>query len=262
MPSKKQQVLLSLFRQCKKDNNFVFDNDLVKQYAQFHSFGNPFDVTKIDSSDKLPEEILQEDYFVLHLGAGKHKFVKGISKWYHKFETIPNECTQLWQYERSLLNEYDTSESNILSVGMNQKIISHFLYNDSSIVPNIYLAKRTKIPSCTYTIGDERIEISTLQIEVDMTTEYRKQVTVFECKNGFRTNFAIYQLFLPCLYYHLLAKENNIDMREINACYLVREKDKDSMHSIIRMYVYTFTDVYKVDSITLVKSAEYRLSYK
>ena len=214
----------------------------------------------------MPKEIREEDYFLLHLGDGNHKFVKGIYKWYHTFEEIPDEQKKIWIYKRSVLNEYDSSESNILSIGINQKIISDFIYDDITVVPKMYLAKRTKFTT-EYFVGSEKIECDKLQIEIDMTTEDKNEVTIYECKNGFTRDFAIYQIFLPCLYYHVLAKENNIPIKKINACYIVREKNKqqtkeNNLSSTMRMYLYEFRNVEKIDSIHLIKSFEYRLEYK
>lgn len=45
--NKKQKILTEIFRICQKQNDFVFDNDLVKKISKKHKFGNPFDVTKI-----------------------------------------------------------------------------------------------------------------------------------------------------------------------------------------------------------------------
>ncbi len=113
--NKKQKVLSEIYRICLKQNDFVFDNDLVKKSCKKHKFGNPFDATKLDSTEKLPKIMLKNDVFIMHIGSGKHKFVKGISKGYHAFEKIDKKNIIQWQYRKSILNEYDTSESNILS---------------------------------------------------------------------------------------------------------------------------------------------------
>ena len=125
--SKKQAVISEIFNLCKRNNTFEFDNDLVKRVAQKHGFGNPFDVTKLDNSDDIPQDVQQEDYFVVHLGSGRHRFVKGISTGYHCFEPIGATETFDWKYRQSILNELDASESNILSVASNQRIIHDFL---------------------------------------------------------------------------------------------------------------------------------------
>ncbi|MCW3134124.1 MAG: hypothetical protein N2V78_07355 [Methanophagales archaeon] len=47
--------------------------------------------------------------------------------------------------KRRNLNEFDTSESNILSVASNQRIIHDFLYEDIVASPKVYSARRTKM---------------------------------------------------------------------------------------------------------------------
>lgn len=47
--SKKSQVIEELFKICSKNRNFEFHNDLVKDVCKNVGFGNPFDVTKLDS---------------------------------------------------------------------------------------------------------------------------------------------------------------------------------------------------------------------
>jgi len=52
---------------CTESNNVVFHNDLLKDITKKVGFGNPFDVTKLDSSDKLPKSFIERDC-LLHLG--------------------------------------------------------------------------------------------------------------------------------------------------------------------------------------------------
>ncbi len=141
---KKQEVLEDIFVHCKETGNFVFDNEVVKKFCKEKSFGNPFDVTKIDNTDILPTILQEEDYYIIHLGEGKHQFIKGIDNGYHMFEPIEQKETEDWKYRKSILNEFDTSESNILSVISNQRIIHDFLYHDIVASPKIYNARRTK----------------------------------------------------------------------------------------------------------------------
>jgi hypothetical protein len=77
---KKQEVLLELFRICKKRRNYVFDNDMVEAVCKDIGFKNKFDVTKLDNEKLLPIELQKQDYAVIHLGKGLHQFVKGIKK--------------------------------------------------------------------------------------------------------------------------------------------------------------------------------------
>lgn len=256
--SKKKQVIAEIFRICRDKGNYEFDNQLVKKISNQIGFTNPFDATKIDNSALLPQILRDKDYYVCHLGKGRHCFVPGIENGYHRFEEISEEDARPWKYKKSLLNEFDTSESNILSVAHNQSIIHDFLYeNDRRAFPNVYNARRTKC-SFSYKIGHYDIVTTSLQMEIDLTLEYEGQVTVFEGKNKFPDDFAIYQLYHPFLYYHELREAKELDIRELNCCYLLRDKEKEG--STIRVYLYTFTNPYDMTSIKLIRAKQYNLS--
>ena len=144
MENKKQKVIEELFKICKKRNNFIFDNILVKKVCTEIGFGNPFDVTKLDNKDKLPKILLDNDYCIIHLGKGKHKFYKGIGLVYHNFEKIEDKDTKDWKYIKSLLNQFNSSESNILSVANNQRILHQFLFEEDKEFDNVDISKRPK----------------------------------------------------------------------------------------------------------------------
>lgn len=95
-------------------------------------------------------------------------------------------------------------------------------------------------------------------MEIDLTMEYLGNVTIFEGKNGFPPDFAVYQLFLPYKYYMSLKKENNLPIKSISACYILRKKENNV--STLRLYKYTFSDENDLGSIKLLKSAQYRLT--
>jgi len=255
--SNKNLVLTDIYNYCKERNNFIFHNDLVKEFSKKYKFGNPFDVTKLDNTAKFPEILLKENYFLIHLGEGNHQFIKGIEKGYHEFEEITN--TVEWQYKKSMLNEFDSSESNILSVGFNQRIIHDFLYEGIIANPKIYNARRTKT-SFEYFIERDKIKAQKLQIEIDQTLELNGDVTIIEGKNGFPTDFAVYQIFFPFLYYEQLKEKNDLDIKRINCCYLLRKKINNN--SIIRIYNYTFDNPKDITSIKILKSKQYNLVKK
>ena len=252
----KQEVIAELFRRCKKKGNLTFDNILVKQICKKYSFANPFDATKLDDTSKFPQILLDEDYFILHLGKGRHKFVKGISRGFHSFENIKKKNTYNWKYRKSILNEFDTSESNILSVAGNQRVIHDFLYEDIVAAPKVYNARRTKM-SISYSVGKESIVTQHIQMEIDLTMELRSVITIFEGKNGFPENFAVYQLFHPFKYYSILKNEKKLKIKQITCCYILRKREKGD--SILRLYNYTFQNENNMASIKLLKNAQYNL---
>ncbi len=254
--NKKQLVATELFQHCLNRNHFTFHNDLVKEISQKYKFGNPFDATKLDDTSKLPLVMKEHDYFLIHIGGGYHQFVKGIEYGFHQFEPIPAANKFRWRYRQSILNEFDTSESNILSVVNNQKIIHHFLFGREDTAVNVYFPRRTKM-SFKYRIGNTHIVAKNLQMEIDMTMEAAGNVTVLESKNKFPPDFAVYQLYHPFLYYHTLKETNELNIKQINGCYLLRHHVDGT--TVLRLFLYTFTDPYQMDSIKLLKNAEYRL---
>jgi hypothetical protein len=192
------------------------------------------------------------------LGEGRHQFVKGINNGYHRFEEIDRENEVIpWKYRKSLLNEFDTSESNILSVASNQRIIQDFIYDDIIAGPKVYNARRTQT-DISYMVGTERIETKNLQMEIDLTMELNVIIAVFEGKNGFPEDFAIYQIFHPFKYYSNLKSANSLSVEKIICCYILRKRDPDG-NSILRLYNYTFEDENRIDSIKLLKKAQYNL---
>lgn len=256
---KKQELLEDLYKYCQRKHNYIFDNDLVKKFCKKHNFKNPFDVTKLDNTSLFSEIMLKNDVFILHIGKGNHKFVKGINNAYYKFETIKDTGIINWKYRKSMLNEYDTSESNILSVASNQKIIHDFLYHDIVASPKVYNSRRTKA-SFKYKIGTETVVMDKVQMEIDLTMELNGVVTIFEGKNNFPKDFAIYQIYHPFLYFSKIKSENKLPIDQITCCYVLRKRNKDS--SIIRLYNYNFKNTNDISSINLINSAEYRLTQR
>ena len=250
-PSKKKQVIAELYATCKSRGNFVFTNDDVKAVCARLSFSNPFDATKIDSSTGLPDALIEDDAFIVHLGRGSHQFVFGIKNGYHRFEPIPGNRKSQWNYRRSMLNNINTSESNILSVGYNQRIIHDFLYEDIAASPKVYGSNRTHIP-LDYRIGNDEIDVRRVQVEIDFTVEYQGHITVFEAKNGEPEDFNVFQLFNPFRYY--LQVTEFLPVSSIQCCYLLRpEADK------LQLHLYDFTDPRNPGSIELLRNAEYTL---
>ena len=248
--SLKQTVIARLYALCREREDMTFDNNEVKAICAEVGFGNPFDATKIDNSAVLPERLRQDDAFVVHLGRGRHRFVSGIANGYHNFEPIPEENRYQWRYRRSILNNINTSESNILSVGYNQRIIHDFLYEDIAAAPKVYGSHRTQIP-LDYRIGDDNINVNRVQVEIDFTLEYQRQITVFEAKNGEPADFNVFQLFNPYRYYRQATE--GLEGVSIRCCYMLRRENR------LRLYLYSFADPQLPGSIRLLRNAEYNL---
>jgi len=265
--SKKSDVLLELYNICKQRNDFIFDNNLVKDVSQAIGFGNPFDATKIDNKSKLPQYFLENDIAIIHLGNGKHKFIKGVDLVYHTFEPLQEKIE--WKYKKSLLNEYNSSESNILSVANNQRILHQFLFGkdtefddiDISQRPKTYFPHRTKTNFDYYFGKDLQVHLERIQIEIDLTIEMNGIIGVFEGKNGSPDNFAIYQIYHPFLYYYNANQFSGIQgkIKNIYGIYVVKTVENKS--TFINLWKYTFDNPYDITSIKFIKSSSYQLIY-
>lgn len=256
---KKQEVLEELFLICQQRNDLIFDNNLVKEVCEDFGFRNPFDATKVDRSNLYPDVMqIGAGWFVIHLGEGRHQFLPNQALAYHKFEAMRADEVVSWRYQQSLLNEYDTSESNIISVGLNQRILHDFLYDDIVANPKWYGARRTKFTG-QYTIASKSIHVRKLQMEIDAVLELNNVVTIVEGKNGFPEDFAVYQLFHPHLYFEDIRNRGKLRIEGIQCCYLQRLREPSG--STLRLYLYRFQNR-ELSSIELIRKREYVLEVK
>ena len=253
----KQKILTQLFEDCRAGNNWEFDNNDVKKIADSVGFKNLHDATKIDNSSQLPSSMKEgQGWYIIHLGKGRHRFLPDLGRGFHCFEEIPQENKYPWKYRKSLLNTLDASESTVLSVGFNQRIVHDFLYEDIVASPKLYMARRTTVTS-EYKVAGKSILVNKLQMEIDMLCEHLGEITVFEAKKDFPEDFAIYQLFHPYLYYQQMIKNGELPPEtSINFCYLLQKKERNA--SFLRIFLYKFPAL-DPSTIQMVKCAEYQL---
>ncbi len=267
--SKKKDVILAIYEHCKKKNSYVFHNDIVKEFSKKIGLGNPFDVTKLDTSSKIPQELVEKNICIVHLGSGNHQFINAFDKVFHKFEPI--EKTIDWNYQRSILNLSNSSESNILSVANNQRILHQFVFGEDTEFNNVEIIKRPKTyfphrtkADLTYKLGDlATLNLKNIQIEIDLTIELKGKVAIFESKNGNPKDFSICQIYHPFLFYHNLNTSNQLvkgKISEIIGVYAVKSI-KNGVVSI-KLWSYTFNDPFDITSIKLLNSARYNLVEK
>lgn len=131
----------------------------------------------------------------------------------------------IWRYRSSLLNDLEAGEASTLSLAFNQRILHDFLYEDITAAPRIYIPGRTRA-DLSYWVGNTQLNLTSQQMEIDLTIECNGVVTVVEAKNSFRKDFSIYQIFHPIKYYSQKLQEVELQPQEINACYVLRQKQK------------------------------------
>lgn len=236
-----------------------FTNADVRRVAKQVDFGNPFDATKVDAREILPQSIASKGYCIAHIGKGRHAFIPEIQHWFHDFEPIASTETIQWRYRKSLLNDLDRGEASTLSLVLNQRILHDFIYEDVVASPKVYIPGRTRA-TLTYFVGQTKLRAESQQMEMDLVLEYQGTVTVLEAKSKFLNNFAVYQIFHPVKYYLQRAQEKQIPIAHVNACYVLKETRRGQTQ--VRMYLYEFGDADRLDSIRLVRKAEYHLQQR
>jgi len=263
--SRKKQVIMELFLECEKKGLYEFTSKDVEPIAEKYNFGNDYDVTKVDSREGLPPLLIRRRYCIAHVGKGRHRFIPELQNWYHDFEKISRQEVVKWRYRKSLLNDLDRGEASALSLVFNQHILHDFIYEDVVASPKIYVPGRSRT-TIEYVVGNTHIKAEDQQFEVDLVLEYQGTVTVVEAKNkNFKqfTNFAVYQLFHPLKYYLNRARELGINIPCINACYVLRQVNRGASNETkVRLYLYEFKDPDRLDSICLVRKAEYHLKQR
>lgn len=72
-------------------------------------------------------------------------------------------------------------------------------------------------------------------------------------------SFSVYQLYHPFLYYQKAKNVRGVGdkIKQVVCVYVVRRKEQGQ--SILSLWAYTFSYIYDITSIQLVKSLEYKL---
>ncbi len=269
----KRDKLVEIWQAIKaRGPPFVFDNLMVKTTTGV-DFGNQYDLTKLDTSARLPEELRKDDVFIVHLGGPRtrdparkvptrHRFVSPVSVGYHKLE-LPQEIEDPWKYKRTILDNLDEGESGTISVVFNQGIVHHFLFDDRTIPGlRIHIPGRTRKKdenTFTYKIGSTEVSVEQLQIEMDFIIEKNGTVAIAEAKRGaVHEDFAVGQIYLP--YRKLLKMKERLGGTFDIRCLFLLQYTRPDRREGVRVYEYAFRDPVDMGSITLLKSREYVLA--
>jgi hypothetical protein len=251
--SVKRDAIASIFNELRGENPnstvFIFDNDKVKEITS-NKFSNQFDATKFDTTKLLPSDLRNNVFFIMHLGTGKHAFVKGIG--YHAFEPIQSKKN--WKSSKSFIDTLGKSEASTVSELYNSKIIHDFLFGRTDVSIKVHTARRTKI-SYEVLVGETLLHAESQQIEIDGIFETDNTIVAVEAKNAEHDDFEIRQLFNIMKYFEKKKLPSNYKLRII---FVVRVKEVNK--NFFRLYEYGFTDNKKLNSIRLLRNIEYDIN--
>lgn len=198
----KAQILTEIWTKVKlSPEPFEFDNEVVTR-ACVGRYRNPHTLTKLDRLGEVPKSMSDDNVFIVHLGEGRHRFVRGLDAGFHTFED-PKNPPEEYPYTPTLLDELGGGEADMLSRVFNHGVLQLFLYGDDTESTRIRLPGRTSDSednSFSYEVGEQKIDVLQLQVEMDFIVQHGNDVVFAEAKAGpLRKDFAVAQLFMPFL---------------------------------------------------------------
>ncbi|EQD45861.1 hypothetical protein B1B_12862 [mine drainage metagenome] len=259
---KKRETLRRIWEWVQEHDpeHLEFDNDLVKRISGEEDFSNQFDVTKVDTSKRLPDIFHENDVFMVHVGGGRHRFVRPIRLGYYPLPKSYGEPVE-WGYKPGILNGKDDSEAGVLSLAYNNQVIQDFLFDNPREPVMIHLPRRTRVGtkgvSFDYFIGDIEVRAENLQIEMDFLLQTYPPTNLIAVAEAKRVvdpsdlpDFAITQVFLP--FRRLLDLVPDRTPENVRCAFVVGFQDSEG-NQRIRLSEYRFGDQRRLDSIEAVK---------
>jgi hypothetical protein len=149
---------------------------------------------KQDTRENRPQVFIDNDLFLLPVKNGEYVIVKG-----EGYVDIP-EIKEIHEVYPSKLDfKLDTSlvgnsEMQHLDFAYASSLIRTFMEDDSLILT---IRGRKFTPQFSFTVGTQKIEVQSVQTEVDAGYEGKKQVVLIEAKHAQAQNIIIRQLYYP-----------------------------------------------------------------
>lgn len=199
---------------------------------------------KQDCREDRPDVFIENELFLLPIKNGTYVIVKG--EGYVDIPTIP-DATKI--YKSKLTFTLDTSkvgnsEMQHLDFAYATSLIRSFL-NDDTLVLTIRGRKYT--PQFSFNVDKQRIDVKSVQTEVDAGYEGSNQIALIEAKNSKTNNVIIRQLFYPFRQWSHYSKKKVIT--------LFFEKRLN----YYSLWQFEFLDKNNYNSIKLVKSYKFEI---
>ena len=226
---------------------FIINAEQIKKATAHFTRTNEREVRilcKQDYKEKRPDIFIDKGLFLLPIKNGIYAIVKG-----EGYIDIPPIIETAEVYSSQLKFKLDTSkvgnsEMQHLDFAYASSLIRTFL-NDDSLVLTIRGRKYT--PKFSFNIGNQKINVESVQTEVDAGYEGKKQIALIEAKNSKTNNIIIRQLFYPFRQWSYYTKKKVLT--------LFFEK-RANLYSL---WQFDFDDMNDYNSIRLAKSLKYKI---
>lgn len=203
---------------------------------------------KQDSREDRPKVFVDNDLFILPKKNGEYYIVKG-----EGYINIPDINSPIEDYHKKLTFDLESSavgdsEMQFVDFAYANSLIRTFM-NDDTLVLTIRGRKYT--PSFQFKVGNQRLETISVQTEVDAGYEGRNNIVLVEAKNSNTRNTIIRQLYYP------YRQWTTCTTKTVHTLFF--EKRVIGGENIFHLWLYEFSNPDDYNSITLVRSARYRI---
>ena len=195
--------------------------------------------------EDVPEIMKKNGLFLLPVRNGQYVLVKGegyLDIEEIKSDPIPYKRKIKWDLETVLVGD---SEMQHIDHAYAVSLLRTFI-GDDSLVQTIRGRKRT--PKFIFFVGKQKIEVESVQTEVDAGYEGKKQIVLIEAKNSNTKNTIIRQLYYPFMKWSADVPSKKVR----NIFFEKREKE-------FMLWEYEFKKADDYNSIKLIKSSRYYL---
>ncbi len=201
---------------------------------------------KQDTRESRPKIFRENDLFLLHVKNGFYNIIKG-----EGYVDIPKITSRKIAYSSKLDFNLDTSqvgdsEMQHLDFAYASSLIRTFM-EDPTLVLTIRGRKYT--PNFIFFVNKQKINVSSVQTEVDAGYEGKSQIVLVEAKNSKTTNTIIRQLYYPFRQWQEHTKKKVVTLFF----------EKDHTENSYSIWKFEFKDVKNYNSIKLIKSGKYKI---
>ena len=202
---------------------------------------------KQDCREDRPQVFIDKGVFLLPTKNGEYVIVKG-----EGYLDLPQIESPLIQYNSKLdfkleTSEVGNSEMQHLDFAYASSLIRTFMKDDSLVLT---IRGRKYTPKFEFKIGKTKVEVESVQTEVDAGYEGKDKIVLIEAKNSTTDNTIIRQLFYP------YKQWKSYTSKEV---YLLFFEKRGTQYLI---WQYGFKNENDYNSIYLIKSARYFIEDK
>ncbi|OIO75902.1 MAG: hypothetical protein AUJ85_01770 [Elusimicrobia bacterium CG1_02_37_114] len=251
MNNKPWKAIFDKYKIAKHDFNkepFIITAEQIKTATSQFKTTNEREVRilcKQDCREDRPDIFIENKLFLLPVKNGIYVIVKGDG-----YIDIPEIKETTIIYKSKLDFDLDTSkvgnsEMQHLDFAYASSLVRTFL-EDNTLVLTIRGRKYT--PRFLFFVGKQKIEVTSVQTEVDAGYEGKNKVALIEAKNAKTNNVIIRQLFYPFKQWSYHTKKEVVP--------LFFEKQSDNY----LFWQFEFKNKDDYNSIKLVKSCKYEIT--